>query len=135
MSKMHFAKKYLVPILCAVILVVILVSGIVYIRSYMSKQAVQERSSQLEEISSQIRVNLGYGLEFHWNLVYSIEHSIEGNYSDDNALIREISTLEDDYCVDKYGCRLMLVDTQGNTFFDDGTAGLWDDINRFADGK
>ena len=135
MSKMQFAKKYLVPILCAVILVVILVSGIVYIRSYMSKQAVQERSSQLEEISSQIRVNLGYGLEFHWNLVYSIEHSIEGNYSDDNALIREISTLEDDYCVDKYGCRLMLVDTQGNTFFDDGTAGIWDDINRFADGK
>ena len=47
MSKMQFAKKYLVPILCAVILVVILVSGIVYIRSYMSKQAVQERSSQL----------------------------------------------------------------------------------------
>ena len=135
MLKMQYAKKYIAPILCAVILVIILVIGIVYIRSYMAQQAVQERSSQLEEISSQIKVNLGYGLEFHWNLVSGIQHSINEEYSDDNALIKEIKTLEEDYCADKYGCRLMFIDTQGNTFFDDGTAGIWDDINRFADGK
>ena len=135
MLKMQYAKKYIAPILCAVILVIILVIGIVSIRSYMAQQAVQERSSQLEEISSQIKVNLGYGLEFHWNLVSGIQHSINEEYSDDNALIKEIKTLEEDYCADKYGCRLMFIDTQGNTFFDDGTAGIWDDINRFADGK
>ncbi|MDO4486799.1 MAG: response regulator [Bacillota bacterium] len=135
MSKLQYAKKYIAPILCAVTLVIILVIGIVWIRSYMAQQAVQERSSQLEEVSSQIKANLGYGLEFHWNLVSGIEHSIAEAYSDDNALIKEIKTLEEDYCTEKYGCRLMFIDTQGNTFLDDGTAGIWDDINRFADGK
>lgn len=135
MSKLQYAKKYIVPILCAVTLVIILVIGIVALRSYMAQQAVQERSSQLEEVSSQIKVNLGYGLEFHWNLVSGIEHSIDEEYADERTLIKEIKILEEDYCTDKYGCRLMFIDTQGNTFLDDGTAGIWDDINRFADGK
>ena len=40
--------KYLVPVLFALVLAASLAAGILYIRSYMMKQTVQERSFQLE---------------------------------------------------------------------------------------
>ena len=44
--------KYLLPVLFAVILTVSLVAAILYIRSYLMQQTVEERSSQMEEMVS-----------------------------------------------------------------------------------
>ena len=59
-------RKYFVPIILALFLAASLVCGIFYIRSFMMQQTIQERSSQLEEMLLQVRVNLEYGLETHW---------------------------------------------------------------------
>ena len=54
--------KYIIPLLFAFIMVVCLVFGIIYIRSFMEKQTTEERTAQLDQMIAQIRVNLEYGL-------------------------------------------------------------------------
>ena len=135
MSKSQF-KKYSLPILCAIVLMAFLGIGIFYVRVYMVKQTTQERTSQLEEMINQIRVNLGYGLETHWNLLTGIENAIDQKrYEDEEALVQDIGILEKQFCTDLYGCRLMLLDSMGMTYLDDGRSGIWDDINRLSDGE
>lgn len=135
MSKKQRKKNYIMPMLCAFLLLIILCIGIFYIRSYMVQQTVEERSSQLEEMIAQIRVNLEYGLETHWNYLSGLENAVEGkNYADEEALIEDIAVLEEKYCADLYGCRLMLLDSMGMAYLDDGSAGIWDDINRLSNG-
>ena len=76
-------SKYMIPMLSAFVLVVCLVVGIVYIHSFMIQQTTEERASQLDEMIEQIRVNLEYGLETHWNLLEGIDGSVEGNHFSD----------------------------------------------------
>ena len=57
--------KFLLPVLIALVLVVILVSGSLYLRSSLMKLTMEERSSQLEEMVAQIRANLSNGLQTH----------------------------------------------------------------------
>lgn len=135
MSKKRKIAKYLVPMLFAFVLIVALAVGVLYIRSYMMKQTVQERSSQLEEMISQIRTNMDIGLETHWNLVRGIESTMEGKYyKDEQELMEEIGIVEKEFCTDLYGCRVMLLDTMGTAHLVDGDMGIWDDIGRLADG-
>ena len=58
MPKRKNITKYLLPVLFAVILTASLAAGILYIRSYLMQQTIEERSSQMEEMVSQIRANL-----------------------------------------------------------------------------
>lgn len=129
-------KNYIIPLLCALLLIAVLGIGIVYIRSYMIKQTVEERSSQLEEMVVQIQANLETGLENHWNLLAGVENAIDGRqFSDEKQLLAVISELENQYCTDLYDCRLMFLDTMGETYLDDGSAGIWDDISRLSGGE
>ena len=128
--------KYLLPVLFAVILTVSLVAAILYIRSYLMQQTVEERSSQMEEMVSQIRANLDNGLEIHWNLVAGLDAATEGmHYNNEQELCEAIAGLEKDHRTDLYGCRVALLDTIGTAYLHDGPVGIWDDIGRLADGK
>lgn len=112
MFKRKNINKYLLPALFVVLLLVSIASGALYIRSYLVKQTVQERSTQLEDMLSQIRINLEYGLETHWNLVSAMELEAEAtHYADEQALIDGINTMEKYFRTDLYDCRLMLLDT------------------------
>lgn len=114
MLKRKNITKYLLPALFVVLLVVSIVSGALYIRSYFVKQTVQERSTQLEDMLSQIRINLEYGLETHWNLVSALELEAEAtHYADEQALIEGINTMEKHFRTGLYDCRVMLLDTMG----------------------
>ena len=136
MSKRRNITKYFIPALFAFVLTAALGVGVLYIRSYMMKQTVQERSSQLEEMTSQIRTNLDIGLETHWNLVTGIKGTVEGTYyKDEQELMEDIGVLEKEFCTDLYGCRVMLLDTMGTAHLVDGDKGIWDDIGRLADGE
>ena len=136
MPKTKKTTKYLVPTVFAAVLVCALVMGVLYIRNYLMKQTIQERSYQLEEMVSQIQVNLNYGLETHWNLVTAIETAAEGKHlGDDRELCRAISETERDHRTDLYGCRIMLIDEIGTAYVRDGAVGIWDDINRLSDGE
>ncbi|MGN0366143.1 MAG: response regulator [Suilimivivens sp.] len=136
MPKKRNITKYLVPVLFALVLAAALAVSVLYIRSYMMKQIVKERSSQLEEMISQIRTNMDTGLETHWNLVTGIKATAEGkHYKDEQELTEAIGVLEENFCTDLYNCRVMLLDTMGTVHLVDGDMGIWDDIGRLADGE
>ena len=136
MKKRKIITKYLVPVLFALLVAVAFVVGIFYIRSYMVKQTAKERSSQLEEMISQIRANMDSGIENHWNLLMGIKATVEGKcYDSEKELTEAIAMLEKGFCTDLYGCRVMLLDSMGTARLPEGDAGIWDDISRLADGE
>ncbi|MDO4517022.1 MAG: response regulator [Bacillota bacterium] len=129
-------KKYIVPVLFGLGFMAVLCVGLLYVRSYMMGQTVRERSDQLEEMIVQIRTNLEYGLETHWNYLTSIEHTIEGRqYPDDAAVVRDIAALEQQFVTERYGSRVMFLDSKGRALLREGEKGIWGDINRLADGE
>lgn len=136
MQKRKKLTKYFVPALFAFVVITALMVGVLYIRSYMVKQTTQERSSQLEEMISQIRANMDIGLEMHWNLVTGLGSTVEGtHYETEQELTEAIGMLEDSFCTDLYDCRVMLLDNMGTAHLDDGDRGIWDDVGRLADGE
>ena len=136
MLKTKNKTKYLLPALLAFLVVASIVGGALYIRSNLIKQTVQERSTQLEDILSQIRANLESGLETHWNIISIIEAEADGRYyADESALISGIGEMEKHCKTELFDCKLMLMDTMGTTYLCDGSAGIWDDIGFLSDGK
>ena len=128
--------KYFVPALFVLVIIATLAVSVMYIRAYMMKQTVLERSSQLEEMISQIKTNMDIGLETHWNLVAGIKSSTEGKYyNDEQELVEDIGRLEKEFCTDLYGCQVMFLDTMGTAYLAEGDMGIWDDIGRLADGE
>ena len=102
----------------------------------MGQQTAKERSSQLEEMISQIRANMDSGLESHWNLVAGIKATVEGkHYDNEQQLMEDMGMLEKGFCTDLYGCQIMLLDSMGTAHLPCGDVGIWDDISRLADGE
>ena len=136
MQEKQRARKYLLPVAFAVILVLSLAWGVLYMRSALMQLTIEERSNQLEEMVKQIQANLDSGLQTHWNLVAGLNNAAQGaHYEDGQALCDDIAHLENDFCTDLYGCRVMLLDEQGTAYLRDGPAGIWYDVSHLIDGK
>ena len=136
MPKRKKITKYIIPVLFTLAVVVAFSAGVLYIRSYMVQQTTKERSSQLEEMISQIRANMDSGLEMHWNLVSGIKATAEGkHYDNEQELFNAIGMLEKGFCTELYGCKIMLLDSMGTAHLNGGDIGIWDDITHLADGK
>ena len=128
-------KRYLKPAALVMVLVALLVMGGLYLRSFFVEQTAQERSAQLREMSSQIRVNLDYNLETHWNLVASLKDSISSHSFGSAAEVQQtICQLEKNFHTDLYGCRVLLLDDMGRGYTSVGDVGIWNDIKFLADG-
>lgn len=128
-------RQYLVHGIFILSLITLLVLGGSYLRSFFMKQAEQERSSQLEEMSSQLRVNLHYNLETHWNLVASIKDYVNAqSFSSKEQAQQGIKEAEGIFHTELYGCRIMLLDAMGRGYTTDGEVGIWDDLKYLADG-
>lgn len=135
MPKRNKTTKYILPALIALVMAASLVAGVMFIRSYMMQQTFRERSSQLEEMLSQIRVNLDYGMDTHWNLVTSVYESVGGKHYDNiEQLTQAIGGADKYFKTDLYSCRIMLLDTTGKAYLSDGAVGIWDDVGYIADG-
>ena len=128
--------KYLLPVALAMILVVSLVLGVLFMRNSLMKLTVEERSNQLEEMVTQIQANLDSGLQTHWNLVAGLNNAVQGTHFKNSQDVSDsIEHLEKDFCTDLYGCRVMLLDEQGTAYLSDGPAGIWYDISHLLDGE
>ena len=128
-------RQYLVHGIFILSLITLLVLGGFYLHSFFMKQAEQERSSQLEEMSSQLRVNLHYNLETHWNLVASIKDYVNAqSFSSKEQAQQGIKEAEGIFHTELYGCRIMLLDAMGRGYTTDGEVGIWDDLKYLADG-
>ncbi len=129
MQEKSILKKYLLPIALAMILVISLVLGVLYMRNFLMELTVRERSNQLKEIVTQIQANLTSGLETHWNLVLGMEKTLSSKrFDEDDDVCGIIAYLENVYCTELYGCKVMLIDSQGNAFLSSGSIGIWNDI-------
>ena len=127
---------YLLPVAFAIILVISLVLGVVFLRSSLMKLTIEERSNQLEEIVTQIQANLDSGLQTHWNLVAGLNNAAQGNHFKNSQDVSDsIAHMENDFCTDLYGCRVMLLDEQGTAYLSNGSAGIWYDIIHLLDGE
>ena len=128
--------KYLLPVALAMILVVSLVLGVLFMRNSLMKLTVEERSNQLEEMVTQIQANLDSGLQTHWNLVAGLNNAVQGTHFKNSQDVSDsIEHLEKDFCTDLYGCRVMLLDEQGTAYLSDGPAGIWYDISHLLEGE
>ena len=136
MKERKQTTKYLLPAVFAMILVVILAFGILFMRNSLMKLTVEERSNQLEEMVTQIQANLDSGLHTHWNLVAGLNNAVQGNHFKNSQDVSDnIAHMENDFCTDLYGCRVMLLDEQGTAYLSDGPAGIWYDISHLLDGE
>ena len=127
--------KYFLPVVFAMILVISLVLGVFVMCSSLMKLTVQERSSQLEEMVTQIQANLESGFQTHWNLVTGLNNAAQGKHFENNQeLCDNIVLLEKIFCTDMYGSRVMLLDAQGTAYLRNGPVGIWNDVNHLIDG-
>ena len=128
--------KYLLPVVFAMMLVVAIVVGVFFMRNSLMKLMIEERSNQLEEMVTQIQANLDSGLHTHWNLVAGLNNAAQGNHFKNSQDVADsIAHMENDFCTDLYGCRVMLLDEQGTAYLSDGPAGIWYDISHLLDAE
>ena len=128
--------KYLLPVALAMILVVSLVLGILFMRNSLMKLTVEERSNQLEEMVTQIQANLTSGLQTHWNLVEGLNNAAQGqHFENSQELCDNIALLEKMFCTDMYGSRVMFLDAQGTAYLSNGSVGIWNDVSHLIDGS
>ena len=136
MQERKHTTKYLLPVAFAIILVVVLIFGVLFMRNSLMKLTIEERSSQLEEMVTQIQSNLDNGLQIHWNLVAGLNKAVKDNHFKNSQDVSDnIAHMENDFCTDMYGCRVMLLDEQGTAYLSDGPAGIWYDISHLLDGE
>ena len=136
MSEKKRSSKFLLPVVFALILVLSLAWGVRYMCTALMKLTIDERSCQMEEMVKQIRANLKNGLQTHWNLVSGLNNALQGShYENGDDVSDNIACLENDFCTDLYGCRVMLLDEQGTAYLSDGPAGIWYDVSHLVDGK
>ena len=136
MQEKKQTTKYLLPVAFAMILVVSLVLGIFFMRNSLMKLTVEERSNQLEEMVTQIQVNLTSGLQTHWNLVEGLNNAAQGKHFENRQeLCDNIALLEKLFCTDMYGSRVMLLDEQGTAYLRNGPVGIWNDVSHLIDGN
>ena len=136
MQEKKHKTKYLLPVAFVIILLVSLALGVRYLRSQLMKLTIEERSNQLEEMVTQIQANLDSGLQTHWNLVAGLNNAIHGSHFKDSQDVSDnIAHIENDFCTDLYGCRVMILDEQGTAYLSDGPAGIWYDISHLLDSE
>ena len=128
--------KYLLPVALVMVMAVALVAGIVFMRNSLMKLTVEERSSQLKEMVTQIRANLYSGFQIHWNLVAGLNNAAQGSHFGNGPDVSDtIAHMENDFRTDLYGCRVMFLDEQGTAYLSDGPAGIWYDVSHLLDGE
>ena len=136
MQERKQTTKYLLPVAFAVILVVSIVLGVAFMRRSLMRLTIEERSNQLEEMATQIQANLVSGLATHWNLVAGLNNAVGGaHYEDTQALCGIIAKLEETFCTELYGSRVMLLDAQGTGYLRSGSIGIWLDVSHLIDGN
>ena len=136
MKERKQTTKYLLPVAFAMILVVVLTFGILFMRDSLMKLTIEERSNQLEEMVTQIQANLDSGLQTHWNLVTGLNNAAQGmHFETTQELCDGIARLEKMFCTDMYGSRVMLLDLQGTGYLRDGPIGIWLDVSHLIDGN
>ncbi|MGN0244034.1 MAG: ATP-binding protein [Lachnospiraceae bacterium] len=136
MQERKRTTTYLLPVAFAMVLVVVLAFGVLFMRNSLMKLTIEERSNQLAEMVTQIQANLDSSLHTHWNLVEGLNNASQGQHFENiQELCDNIALLEKVFCTDMYGSRVMFLDAQGTGYLCDGSVGIWLDVSHLIDGN
>ena len=114
------------------LLLFLMVGGIAF-RRYLEQRIYEERTDQLNEITSQVYVNLNNTLSTHWSYITFAVNMLEGYEPDTIQEAAEyISELERVLETESRGCRFVFLDSQGNCYDTSGYRGLWPDVKILA---
>lgn len=120
----------------AVCLLLFLLCGGTYFVKYLQKLIFEERTTQLNEITDQVQINLNNALDAHWNYLTAAVNLLEmqefGTLEEVTTYIEELEGIIE---ADSYSSQLMLLDSQGNCYDNTGKYGVWTDIDRIAGGE
>ncbi|MCM1055571.1 MAG: response regulator [Bacteroides sp.] len=129
-------KNIVLPI--ALIICVLLcfsVGGLLF-AEYLDTQIFEERTSQLIEITSQVRVNLGSALDSHWHYLTAAVNALEQRELDSADKAPEcVNELEELLETIQYSSTLMLLDSRGVCYNSEGSHGVWSDIDAISGGN
>ena len=126
-GKIH---SFILPSVTAACLFLFLVVGGIYFNGYLQNRIFEERTTQLNEITSQVQANLNNALDSHWNYLTAAVNLLEQKeYSTVQNLIAGIGQMEALLETENYSSSLMLLDRYGNYYDADGKHGVWPCIN------
>ncbi len=129
-------SKLLFPAALTVCLLLFLLFGGFYFAKYLQHQIFVERSTQLGEITSQVRVNLDNALNAHRNYLTAAVNILESReFSEPENISSAIEGLEELLNMERYDSRLMLLDSQGHSYDTAGKHGVWENISVISGGK
>ena len=109
-------------------LLVFLVTGGAYFTHHLQQQTFVERTTQLNEVTSQVRTNLNNALDAHWNYLTGAVNLLEEDRCRTvDQVVADLGRLERLLGTQQYSSRLMLVDSKGFCYGAQGLYGVWDD--------
>ena len=136
MSTSRTHANRIVPAALAAALVLFLLIGGAYFTRYFKSQIFAERTTQLNEITAQVRVNLTNALDAHWNYLTAAVNALELQRPETAAAaVRTVGDLESILETGSYSARLMLLDSSGNCYDASGKHGVWSDIDQISSGE
>ena len=121
------------PAVLVIGLLLFLVVGGVYFSHYVEGRIYEERTDQLNEITSQVYANLNNSLNVHWIYLTFATNMLEG-YEPDTIqdIAAYIGEMEHILETESRGSRFVMLDSQGNVYDTSGYRGLWPDVDRLA---
>ena len=124
------------PVVLIAGLLLSLIVGGAFFSHYLEQRIYKERTDQLNEITSQVYVNLDNMLSTHWNHITFAVNLLE-EYEPDTVqdMAEYIGELERILETESRGCKFVLLDSQGNCYDTSGYRGAWPDVNILASGK
>ncbi|MEY8386791.1 hypothetical protein AALC17_05745 [Oscillospiraceae bacterium 38-13] len=116
-------------------LLLFLLAGGAYFANYLRSRIFVERTTQLNEITAQVRVNLNNALDAHWNYLTAAVNLLETqSISTKEEASTALGRLELLLETRGYNSSLMLLDSQGNCYGANGSHGVWPDLDQIAGG-
>ena len=124
------------PAALAACLLLFLLAGGAYFSQYLKDRIFMERTTQLNELTAQVRVNLANALDAHWNYLSAAVNALEeeGRFSSEEEAVRCVARLEDLLGMEGYRSTLLLLDSRGNCYDAQGKHGVWSGIDRLSGG-
>ena len=111
-------------------------AGGLYFTRYLQNRIFEERTTQLNEITAQVQVNLSNALDAHWNYLTAAVNLLEsGAPETEEDAVSCIAVLEGLLGMEEYSSKLMLLDSRGNCYDAEGQHGVWADIGQLSGGE
>ena len=129
-------KQKVIPAVLGLVLLAVLIGGGALFSRYLDSQIFVERTTQLVELTAQVRANLDNALDTHWQFLSAAANALRaGTFSDAGDVADYLGKVERLQEMDSFSASLMLLDSQGNCYDRDGKHGVWADLDLVSGGE